>query len=560
MVNLTSPTHEESSNPVKNSVGKKKERELTYWVHGLLSDDAWRMLDSRGWHKVDPEERKPPLFARYRRTCKHSIVKQALVRPFPYSSCLSYCCDKKLFYMGMRAFGFTASVPETYTSYNALRRVETSDKPNKGEVWFVKTSEGCHGRGVQVFDDFISLKNHIRSLHNEPFVIQRGVSHLHLIEGRKWTVRSHVLIGPDLRLYRYEDSVIVIHGADYAAGTTDRAVQILHNRRASRYSLNEGPACYLLPLIDPQIERISTEVAKIIQGKLLRAAAANPNTSFYALLGLDLIVDSNQVVHCLEVNEFPQLDFSSDPKAHRIVVRMFDDFLKLVVFPETSPEHSADYLETGWLPLREQLPEVDLNVSAKESRISSLIKLKDTSTSSICYSTDSEKKVIKLLIEREGMERERSIREAERERQRERTARKLKEKERAEIEKAELRYLKIKKKCSTAELIPGSIGKNTVPPPALVAASVPVPPPVIARKQTNRKILQMHRIGVRVSNHRSHPTHVTSSPPSNASIKTDSDVLAATLRNPRQTVVPIWDRPKSSLLRIHARNPGRLPS
>ena len=362
---------------------RKRAKDLTYWVHGVLGDDMEGMLDLDVWTRIDPEEPRPPFFARYRRTCKNPVIKAGRIRPFPYATCLSYCCDKKLFYQSMAASGYSQSVPETYLNFECLKRAAATNeqlpsRPVKGEVWYVKTSDGCHGRGVQVFDDFKGLKTHVRSLHNEPYVIQRGVSNLSLLEGKKWTIRAHILVTPDLRILRHRDGVIIVHSENYVPGATERAIQILHNRHATRHSLLDGPASHLVPTLEPQIDRIAFEVCDCIRGRLYRATAAAsvslPDAtpaSYYALLGVDLLVDAQNVVHCLEVNEFPQLDFTNDPAAHEVVVDTFRGVLHEVVYPLAG---LASNEETGWVAVGEQLnfsAEIEAERQAKAKEVAS---------------------------------------------------------------------------------------------------------------------------------------------------------------------------------------------
>ena len=372
----------------------------------MTYNDCANALEPYGFERHDAEiDAKPPFFARYRRSCKNGLMRQARVRPFPYATVLSYCCDKKFFYQSMVSAGYSKSVPETYISYDALRRVESKEVPSKGEVWYVKTSDGCHGRGVQVFNDFKNLKQHIRTLRNEPYVIQRGVSNIHLIDGKKWTIRTHVLVTPDLRILRHNDGVIIVHSEEYVQGATERAIQILHNSKAGRYSLRDGPAADLLPVLEPQIDRISFEVCDSIRARLWKSTqqqSAVPdivNASYYAMLGLDLILDTSNVVHCLEVNEFPQLDFSSDPSAHAVVVKTFKDLLSEVVFPVADVAAAPN---TGWVPVSKQLcfePEILAAASSKEEKPSLLspfaakttTKKKSFDCGAVPHSTDAEK-------------------------------------------------------------------------------------------------------------------------------------------------------------------------
>ncbi|KAJ9466424.1 putative beta-tubulin polyglutamylase [Diplonema papillatum] len=404
---------QEVLSPCRDRASRRRPwREKTYWMQGMSIEHLTTSLDEEGWVKVDLEEGRPPHFARYRRSCKAQLLRQAYIRPYPYSTCLTYCCDKKMFYASMCARGYTHSVPETYTSYQAV--VENYPTgPHKGELWYVKTSDGCHGRGVKVFDDFKELKLHVRSLHNEPYVIQRGVSRLNLIDGKKWTIRSHVAVTHDLKLYCHRDGVVIVHADDYNPESLQRSVQILHNNRATRFSLLGGPAAHLLDVLVPQIERISFEVCDCIRSKFFRSvqlAVTNssseaPPPKHYALLGLDLLVDADNVVHCLEVNEYPQLDFSSDPDAHAVVVKTWRDFLALVAYPLANGSTPEDQSKHGWYLLERQLDfssEVQLvqqfltaaEPAPQADRKSSAALCGAPAPGPVVHSTDPEKKIL----------------------------------------------------------------------------------------------------------------------------------------------------------------------
>eukprot|EP01064_Diplonema_japonicum_P016369 TRINITY_DN2438_c0_g1_i1.p1 TRINITY_DN2438_c0_g1~~TRINITY_DN2438_c0_g1_i1.p1 ORF type:complete len:591 (+),score=103.53 TRINITY_DN2438_c0_g1_i1:104-1876(+) len=503
--------------------GKVKKTAYTYWVQGVPSSDLWNMFTDEGWHKIDLEEGKAPFFSRFRRTCRSSLVKLAHIRPFPYATCLAHCCDKKQFYSSMTAAGYSRSVPETYFSYESLRKMETKDRPNTGEVWYVKTSDGCHGRGVQVFDDFRELKSHVRSLHNEPYVIQRGVSQLHLVGGKKWTVRTHVLITPDLQLYSHNNGVIIIHSEEYKEGSLERAAQILHNSKATRYSLLDGPVKHLLPHIMPQINKISFQICNSIRTKLYKAVNGPSQHSqspcYYALMGLDFIVDSSKTVHCLEVNEFPQFDFSSEPAAHEVVVDTFKDFLSLVVFPRATPLCGVEPKQGGWV----LLPPLDFSQDdAPQDSMLEKSMSKKRRSSALPHSTDAEKKMFHVKEMSKTMElKEKAVKEKERTMatppvsplkmaspptsplQRKMSRREVSSTvttvtETVTVEESStVPYENLKEKHAEVGL-PAALRsvedkpKRSLPPP--------IPPPMyIPKKTSNRQTLKLHRVGVRSS-------------------------------------------------------------
>eukprot|EP01062_Namystynia_karyoxenos_P010509 TRINITY_DN13720_c0_g2_i2.p1 TRINITY_DN13720_c0_g2~~TRINITY_DN13720_c0_g2_i2.p1 ORF type:complete len:785 (+),score=126.08 TRINITY_DN13720_c0_g2_i2:110-2464(+) len=363
----------------------------TYTLHGVREADAAALFAGTGWRKASSHEQaRPPFFARYRRSCRLVLPKLARVRPFPYPTCLAYSCDKKNFYLSMLSCGYTRHMPETYTSVEEFRKVHPNGVA-PGSSWYVKTSDGCHGRGVQVFTEHRDILLHCRGLHNEPYVVQRGVRDLHLINDRKWVLRAHVLITSDLRLWLHRDAIVIVHADAYDPEATARSVQIAHSRRCERYCIRSSgnPVAPLLPEVWPQVERIAYEVCSTMNSRLRRCSsdAQNRDTVLYALLGLDIVIDSALRAHCLEVNEFPQMDFSGDPDAHQAVLQTMRDFLGLVVLPQCAPpgRGAPPPQAGGWKLLRQQLEPVPA-----DGVLSPRIDL-GAAQRNIAYSTDWER-------------------------------------------------------------------------------------------------------------------------------------------------------------------------
>eukprot|EP01062_Namystynia_karyoxenos_P058099 TRINITY_DN4945_c4_g1_i2.p1 TRINITY_DN4945_c4_g1~~TRINITY_DN4945_c4_g1_i2.p1 ORF type:complete len:959 (+),score=192.31 TRINITY_DN4945_c4_g1_i2:65-2878(+) len=348
---------------------------------------AEELLEEAGWERYDERTaRHPPSFSRMCRFAKSAPALSAWVRPFPYPA-LAQVCDKRALCealvdrakgedkSGLPGLRHRAPWPETYTSLEdwqrAMRRRRatapaapvTAPRGALADLWYVKTGGGWSGQGVHVFKDRESLERHVAGVRLEApnagtgrgYVIQRGISDLQLLGGRKVVYRSHVLFcGPKLRMYLHRDGVLIQHGEDYDKDSTSREVQVLHGSIAwhDRYLSRRAECRY--DVLQPQARKVCQELYEIMV-PLLRAAQAEaqpPGCAMYALLGVDFLLDTAGRVWCLEVNESPSLSFPED-QARQVCEATMRDLLSLHVFPAVC---GAEPDPGGWEQVLPALP------------------------------------------------------------------------------------------------------------------------------------------------------------------------------------------------------------
>lgn len=197
-------------------------------------------------------------------------------------------------------------------------------------VWIVKPKRGSMGIGIRVLEP-----QQLRQFLSQPslvnFVVQPYLSQPLLQRGRKWDVRTYVLVTSVLpmRVYLFTEAIVRYASAKYSPASREPGAvltntfvgkRVLHSGvRDITGSLNglcpifaeEGEDCA------PLLLAMRTAIGKLFLASEPRFSHLYGEHGFrcagcYHLFGVDLIADSSRRFRVIEVNVAPDLTLSTE--------------------------------------------------------------------------------------------------------------------------------------------------------------------------------------------------------------------------------------------------------
>lgn len=191
-------------------------------------------------------------------------------------------------------------------------------------VWISKPSNMFGGTGIEILDDVIVAKEHVR----EGRIVQKYLEKPLLIKGKKFDLRVLVLLTPTENLiYKHcymrkcaiEYNLTDLENSRMHLTNTCYQIQTI-NKDQDMNSLHEEGDLYI-PVIKNWLDRIVSWMAKIINQR--------PKCCF-ELFGLDIILDENSHPWLLEINTNPSLDMSTEV-TKRFVPKLLNSTFNKVV-------------------------------------------------------------------------------------------------------------------------------------------------------------------------------------------------------------------------------------
>lgn len=182
-------------------------------------------------------------------------------------------------------------------------------------LWFVKNIYGTAGVGMRcVTTGDLS----VMALEDD-YILQEGITDLALIDGRKFVTRIYLLCW-DKQVFLSNKAFCVIHGELYESDSTNYDVQINHSGYAEKNS-----SIRLLALEDSDygesIMQRSADLGRALKpalGDILKAS----DEQHYAILGLDVLLESSGTLRLIEINTFPNF-IHTDPINTQVNVPFF---------------------------------------------------------------------------------------------------------------------------------------------------------------------------------------------------------------------------------------------
>lgn len=187
--------------------------------------------------------------------------------------------DKIMFHKMMSSSKFT---PESY--------LDKSKITDKNALYFVKSTGGTGGNGVNIYN-FDTLQ----SINTKNCVIHKNIDNPDLYDNKRYKIRQLVFIHNKC-VYLHKDSFFTASSIDYNNNTMNLKETHIFNQIPNRI--------FELSLKLEDFSKIFENItAAIIDFKKYYSTLINNiGETEYAILGFDLIVDSNKNIQIIEIN------------------------------------------------------------------------------------------------------------------------------------------------------------------------------------------------------------------------------------------------------------------
>jgi hypothetical protein len=177
--------------------------------------------------------------------------------------------------------------------------------PGAATLWYVKDPLSAGSERL-----WLCRRDEVADFFEPGFIIQEALTDLALYQGRKFTLRSYVLVYAG-SVYWYPDSFLVVHGAAYDPALPDAEAHFSHIGY-----MQPGSSIRLVASQDYRdYHRIEAPLVELVQDvfRLYEAqlGLSNPRGHF-CLFGLDLLQLADGRVALVEINDRPNLHHTDE--------------------------------------------------------------------------------------------------------------------------------------------------------------------------------------------------------------------------------------------------------
>jgi len=258
---------------------------------------------------------------------------------------------KRKFWQKLLAAGHSDWTPRTFLS------IEEFKNEAEGELWFLKEATAVSQQGVwccrgglvevqQLLAEVAAKKNRTVERQMEHSVIQKGLEQLHLYDGKKYNMRVYALVvnrgeGQPVEYYMFESVHLRVFTDKYDVNSADPTIQIGldgHTFQAMASELADG---VWEDKLLPQIRCAVRDVCCSFDWSHSRVSTVTE----FALLGFDFVVDSDLKTWCIEVNDWPCIEWKDTERGamQNQFKQLVSDIYTLLVAPvfEGKPANSV---------------------------------------------------------------------------------------------------------------------------------------------------------------------------------------------------------------------------
>lgn len=196
-------------------------------------------------------------------------------------------------------------------------------------LWFVKDPFSSGGTGLT-----LCRRSEVEQHFKPGFVIQQALTDVAMYAGRKFTIRTYVLVHAN-RVYWYPDAFLVVHAKQYEKRSLDPAIHFQHNgymEPQSGVKLVPTQDYYSWPKLEFAIVNLLQMVFSLYRDEL---GPANP-PNHYCVFGIDLLALQRERVALIEINDRPNL-LHTDVVNQRVNQPMLQAMARLLL-PERIPD------------------------------------------------------------------------------------------------------------------------------------------------------------------------------------------------------------------------------
>jgi hypothetical protein len=274
-------------------------------------------------------------------------------------SCTNVLDNIWTYYQRVFDLGLESDFPETIFDWRKM----TQEKIESSPVWFLKNIWGVHGKGITLVTGWEDYKEKCAGTEHqktqiigpngrpEPvpdmYFMQRGICNPHLIDGKKYILRTFYMTLGDGRVYLYNDCLGYVHAVPFDASKGDWNVHVSHFKM---WNGEKDTRTYFTLSDIPEYETIfgyMVEHSKrhsLIWAEVAWNSLDNPDPKLqmdatrYQIWGTDYLVMDDLTSYLIEVNAFPNLNHHVTPPGslprpheHEFRLKGFDrDILRIL--------------------------------------------------------------------------------------------------------------------------------------------------------------------------------------------------------------------------------------
>jgi len=234
----------------------------------------------------------------------------------------------------------------------AMQKLEAQE----GKVWLCKPGFMNRGRGIEIFDNEKDILEHLaKQRSGSSWIVQKYIERPLLVQGRKFDIRTYVLVAPDKRVYMYKEGYIRTTCFEYKVDNlADKFIHLTNDayqktsadfgkfEDANKLSYPEFQAAVngavdMEKGVVPQLQACLTSVFEHAIGKM------NPMRLEYCfeLFGIDFMLDEAGRAYLIEMNTSPAL-FRKGRYLQEMLPRMIEEVVQKCVDPVfPAPEGAA---------------------------------------------------------------------------------------------------------------------------------------------------------------------------------------------------------------------------
>ena len=234
-------------------------------------------------------------------------------------------------------------------------------------LWIIKPIDCNRGNGIEILSRFTDLQKCVQNVDDKvrstkgvnlpvsKVLVQKYIERPMLITERKFDIRMWVLLDSMVNLYIFPEGYLRLSSEKYTCTDSSKYIHLTNNA-IQQYSKGYGEKEAgnqlsfkdLKSYFSTNQEYAKLDFEKGIMQRILKVTKMafasvhnkinqNRREKLFELFGMDFMLDENAGVWLIEVNTNPCLALSS-PLLEKLIPRMLDDALKMVLDPVFPPE------------------------------------------------------------------------------------------------------------------------------------------------------------------------------------------------------------------------------
>lgn len=274
-----------------------------------------QLLIDNGWHREI--DRDAPAMFMYLNPPWNNPSPMVRFCNFPLST-TKKIDDKRVFWTTLLNAGQDEWTPKTYLDLQSFKSDESQVEQQTGSmaIFFLKDAKAVHQQGVWCCKGVAEVEAKVAEIAAEKkkssadlmkgYCIQRGIDQMYLLDGKKFNMRvyavvvNHVETG--LKVYLFESVHLRVFNVNHEQGSTDAKMQIGIDGHTFQCYASE------LPCWERVLPKIREGVSSVCRSFAWERARQSTIAEF-ALLGFDFLVDSEERAWCIEVNDWPCIEW-----------------------------------------------------------------------------------------------------------------------------------------------------------------------------------------------------------------------------------------------------------